>query len=710
MPVGANAPATPGPRVVVLFDTAGFLRSLPLTGAAARTLHLNRHLPAAGCPTTVLLCDLNPKSRPTNAWPVPVRYLRYEQVYGRTDALAELAPDVLVMSNTQLVVRYGRTLADTVGAALVYEMHDDEAAVIASIGGLAADVDAAAQMQAAAAALADGVIAFTDRDAALARGLRARAVHVVPCGVDPGPPPERARQRPGRVVFVGNLYYEPNMRAVRYLRRGLAPALASAGGVIDVFGRYPRTLRGEPNERVRLRGPVGDLRAALATATVGVAPLDSGGGMKCKVLEYMAAGLPIVATPEALVGLADPQEFALVSTAEAMTDLPALVTALLDDALLRRRLGKRGRFVAEHTYSWAAMAQRARHAYAAIRAHAEDDRPAVAPAAEVIELAGRPSYWLREWRTRQEGTDVVDPTAGARPSVVDQLAHDIDCARLAAESALDTPFDADGLTGFGGRSVVFFAPHAVLKVYTHRWSDRLRRELAGLKLAGGLAGMRVPVVLGHDDVAGALAWVALTRLEGTMATQARWAGAQATELIGRLAARLHSAPAAALTGLPDYRRNVRDLPTEYPAAFLAGTRLEQALTGARRRSRQECVRGFVHGDFSSRNILLTEDHAPGVIDFEGCGAGCVYDDLATLYTKEVLLGERDGAALLAGYADELTALGGPHAGLDEGHLYVHIASYARWVLQWAPATDPEFTARVIGLAPGILARLDGAAG
>ncbi|MGB6164966.1 MAG: hypothetical protein WBF75_20845, partial [Pseudonocardiaceae bacterium] len=120
-------------RVVVVFDTAGFLGSLPLSGAAARTVHLNGHLHALGCPTTVLLCDLNPRSRATSNWPLPVRYLPYEALYERTEPLftqvQDLAPAVLVMSSTQLVVRYGRALAEASGARLVYEMHDDEGAV-----------------------------------------------------------------------------------------------------------------------------------------------------------------------------------------------------------------------------------------------------------------------------------------------------------------------------------------------------------------------------------------------------------------------------------------------------------------------------------------------------------------------------------------------------------------------------------------------------
>jgi aminoglycoside phosphotransferase (APT) family kinase protein/glycosyltransferase involved in cell wall biosynthesis len=726
-PAGAGAPAVAGPRVVVVFDTAGFQRSMPLTGAAARTVRLNQHLVAAGCATTVLLCDLNPQSRPTTAWPLPVRYLSYEQVYRPTDTLAahvaDLAPDVLVMSTTPLVVRYGRPLADAVGAALVYEMHDDEAGVIRSLGGTAEDVDVAARMQAAAVALADGVVAFTDRDADAARQLRARTVHLVPCGVDLGPPPARIGTDTGRVAFVGNLVYEPNARAVHFLRRTLAPALPPGSG-IDVFGRYPRAVNA-PDEVVRLHGPVPDLRAALATTTVGVAPLDSGGGMKCKVLEYLAAGLPVVATPEALVGLDTPEEFALVSTDPAMADVPDLVTRLLRDQVLRHRLGGHARRHAER-YSWPMMAERARDAYAAIYQRAvTDTRPTPVVGRELIELATRPPYWLHEWRTRQTtqapmtnariGTGIGTATSTAtsmtsdlgtktrrRTSVVDELSAEIDCARLAAESALNITFDSDALVGFAGRSSVFLAEGAVLKVFTHRAAERLHRELAGLRLCAGMAGARVPVVLGHDDVAGSLAWLCTTYLAGTAATSPEWVGQASTDRVGRLAARLHALPVGNATDLPSYGRNMRDLPTEYPGAYRVGTDLAKA---AEAMPKGECMRGFVHGDFSSRNILLTELDPPGVIDFEGCGVGCVYEDLATLYVKEVLLGDRDGAGLLGAYSDELLVLGGPRTGVDVAHLYVHIATYARWVLQWAPATDAAFAAQIIDLAPDILLRL-----
>lgn len=699
-------------RVAVVFDTAGFLRSLPLTGAAARTLHLNRHLHALGCPTTVLLCDLNPRSRSTSTWPMPVRYLPYDAVYERTEPLfaqvRELVPDVLVMSNTQLVVRYGRALAEAAGARLMYEMHDDEAALLRSIG---AEHREAALMQAAAVTAADGVVAFTHRDATHARTLGARSTHVVPCGAEPGPRPHHRHQPPGGVAFVGNLYYEPNLRAVRYLHHTLAPRLAP-DTVIDVFGRYPPGARGMV-DRVRLRGPVANLRAVLATERVGIAPLDSGGGMKLKVLDYLAAGLPVVGTPEAFVGFDAPECFALVCTTATMTDLPILVEQLLADEGLCRRLGHTGRRLVERCYSWRAMAQLARDAYGAILD--SDPHPGVARTAQLVELAGQPPYWLHEWRghghPEQEGSTVAQDTDDQQraTSVVGALAEAIDCARLAAESALDTVFADRAIVGYGGRSMVFLAPQTVLKVYTHRSSERLHREITGLTLAARAPGLRIPAVLGHDDITGSLAWMSATRLAGTQASEPAWQDTDTTALLGRAVARLHSLPADVLGELPEFTQRIRDLPTSDADAYRAGTGLAEALATVEGAHRPRCVRGIVHGDFSARNVLLTDDQPPGVIDFEGCGRGCRYEDLATLVMQDGLLGDRDIRGLLAGYTTERAELGHADPQVDRRHLLFHLAWRARWILQWAVEIDPPMAAQVSALAPRLLAGLTGKA-
>ncbi|MFC1418751.1 phosphotransferase [Streptacidiphilus cavernicola] len=690
-------------RVAVLFDTAGFQRSLPLTGAAARTRFLNRALADAGVEVTLLLCDLNPRSTPTKNWPFTVTYLPYSALYEDTAPLVEqvngLAPDVLVMSNTQLVVRYGRALADAGRAALVYEMHDDEASVTRTIGSGEWEVRQAAVLQAAAVAAADAVVAFTPRDADLAAALRARAVHVVPCGIDPGPVPDRGSERPGAAAFIGNLYYEPNARAAAFLHRRLLPALPAAGSRIEVYGRYPKALRAlGTTGSMRLHGPVPNLPAALATNAVGLAPLDSGGGMKLKVLQYMAAGLPIVGSPEAFVGLPPADGFALITADPAMRDLPSLVAALREDQGLRHKLGDSGRSLVKSQFSWDAIARTAHRAYrSACGTAALRGSPALSR--DVLALAEQPPYWLHEWR-KQEETEVNENRestggAGQHPAL-SKLASEIDCARHAAESALDTVFDAGVVVGYGGRSVVFLGKSAVLKIYTHRSAERARREIAGLGLASGLEDLRIPEIIGHDEAEGALAWVSTSRLDGVAPDNAH--DDQQTALIGRTAARLHAMPAETLTGLPEFRRNLRPLNAD---AHSVGARLSAVLADIGECQQSRCEPGFVHGDFSARNLLLHAGRPPGVIDFEGCGTGCTYEDLTNIYVQNCLIDGRDAAVALDAYAQERVRLGGTGT-VDHRHLLFHTARYFRWVLQWAAEIDAELAEQVTTLAPRVL--------
>lgn len=692
-------------RAVVLFDTAGFLQSLPLTGAAARTLELNRHLADHGVDVTLLLCDLNPRSRPAEDWPFPVHYMDFDVIYGNGDQLkanvSQLAPDVLVMSNTELTVRYGRELADAAGSALIYEMHDNEAELSRSIGGSRTRVRQAAALQTAAVRLADAVITFTERDETAAATLGATCVFVVPCGVSRNQRPVSPAEPPAAVAFVGNLFYEPNVRAVRFLRGQMRERLTNIGGWIDVYGRYPRAVRHLGIPGIRLHGPVVDLQAALSTAAVGVAPLDTGGGMKLKVLAYMAAGIPVVGTSEAFAGIPNPQTFALVSTAEAMADFPGLVTELVQDRALRRRLGEAGRQLVLNRFSWPVLAAHAAHVYRTAAYDRTSPRSTPQVSANTRQLADRQPYWLLEWLSRKEPRMHDHAAAVTHHPILAQAANEIECARQAAESSLGISFDGKAIPGYGGRSIVFFGRDAVLKIYTHRPEERARREILGLAVGRKRPGLTTPSVLGHNDVPGGLSWVAMSKLPGQPPTDP--SDRDATSLLGTLAARLHTATAQELADLPTFVRNIRPLAADAPALT---TRLATVLDETKHMQLTQCRQGLVHGDFSARNILLAPDHDPGVIDFEGCGVGCVYEDLTNTYVQNCLIDGREINAVLASYQVEYTRLGTEAAQIDSGHLLFHTALYFRWVLQWAPEVDAKLASQILTLVGPVLDALE----
>jgi len=151
------------------------------------------------------------------------------------------------------------------------------------------------------------------------------AVRVVPNGVDlAGFAYVEDRRPAARLVFAGNLGYFPNIDAAVFLVR-------------DVF------------PRVRAAVPGAELR--LAAATVAVAPLRAGSGLQNKVLEAMAVGTPVVATPHAVAGLAlGAGEEVLV--ADDAAGLAAAAVALLRDPARARAQARAARALVERRYRW----------------------------------------------------------------------------------------------------------------------------------------------------------------------------------------------------------------------------------------------------------------------------------------------------------------------------------------------------------------------
>ncbi|MBB5754888.1 glycosyltransferase family 4 protein [Prosthecomicrobium pneumaticum] len=121
-----------------------------------------------------------------------------------------------------------------------------------------------------------------------------------------GEPDARLRQDGPRLLFVGHLRYRPNIAAALFLARRLLPLLRRRlpGATLVLAGRAPHhRVRALAGPGVTLVEGPDDLGSLYAAADVAAVPLRVGGGTRIKVLEAMAAGLPVVATALAVEGL-----------------------------------------------------------------------------------------------------------------------------------------------------------------------------------------------------------------------------------------------------------------------------------------------------------------------------------------------------------------------------------------------------------------------
>lgn len=159
-----------------------------------------------------------------------------------------------------------------------------------------------------AARAADAVITHSSVEAGMLRQVMPdERVHVVTWSI-----PCRRRstdfEQRHDLAFVGNYGHAPNLAAVHRLRDRIMPRVR----VVDVGIRcllvgdnLPGALHG-PDYQGRLE----DLDGLFERIRLTVAPLDFGAGLKAKVVQSLAAGVPCVCSPVAAEGLDLPGDLA----------------------------------------------------------------------------------------------------------------------------------------------------------------------------------------------------------------------------------------------------------------------------------------------------------------------------------------------------------------------------------------------------------------
>lgn len=161
------------------------------------------------------------------------------------------------------------------------------------------------------------------------------------------------------LVFTGHMDYWPNIDAATWFADEVMPLLAarSVAPQFWIVGANPsaavRRLAERPN--IHVTGRVPEVQPYLAHAAIGVSPLRMARGIQTKVLEAMAMGRPVVASPGAFEGVrATPGTDLLVADSAAET--AQAITAILDGA--HPGLGAAARATMERTYEWSATLAR----------------------------------------------------------------------------------------------------------------------------------------------------------------------------------------------------------------------------------------------------------------------------------------------------------------------------------------------------------------
>jgi len=208
----------------------------------------------------------------------------------------------------------------------------------------------------------DYLVTLTERERRLIRLFYPYAgVELAPMGADGrvfspmyGAPEEHD------LIFVGNFWHHPNVDAIHFFCREIFPLVQRElpATRLTVVGYKSLEVLGDLGKwrNVTVTGLVPDLKSHLARSRVFINPIRLGSGMRGKLLEAMAMGLPIVSTSIGADGIdAEPGREMLI--ADRPDEFAAAVVGLLRSKEMRARVGGSGRALFKRRYDWRMIAE-----------------------------------------------------------------------------------------------------------------------------------------------------------------------------------------------------------------------------------------------------------------------------------------------------------------------------------------------------------------
>lgn len=205
----------------------------------------------------------------------------------------------------------------------------------------------------------DAVLAVIPNDKVALREAAGEPVDitVIPITVDTDEVTKVVRQ-PGadHILHIGTMYWPPNIDAVKWFIYQVYPLIRQqrADVQFDVVGARPPADLLALNDAglgVNVTGYVEDPTPYQQQAAVMIVPVRAGGGMRVKILNGLAEGIPIVSTTLGCEGIevTPGRDILLGDTPE---EFAVQVLRVLDDPALGEQLSTNGRRLAEGVYDY----------------------------------------------------------------------------------------------------------------------------------------------------------------------------------------------------------------------------------------------------------------------------------------------------------------------------------------------------------------------
>lgn len=171
------------------------------------------------------------------------------------------------------------------------------------------------------------------------------------------------------LLFTGNFRHPPNQEALTFFARQVLPKVRQyrPGTRLIVVGAEvtPQFKKSLEDTKIEFVGQVVDIRPSLYSHTVFVCPVLSGSGVRVKLLEAFASGIPVVSTTRGAEGLiSNPEK--ILELADTAEEFAKRVLKLLDNPEHARTLARQARREVEKVWNVESLTRKLEQHYRSV--------------------------------------------------------------------------------------------------------------------------------------------------------------------------------------------------------------------------------------------------------------------------------------------------------------------------------------------------------
>jgi len=334
----------------------------PKTGVTYRLYYLSKKLVTKGIYVKLFLCNRGVNSdsdlkKLFSQSGIEIHIIPQNVFYNPAqmeEIVKKARINILQFEDPVSVIRFHRVSVN-LQIPVCLEMHDVEATLIERLGFKDSDINYSKIITLEAVSLSDKTVCMTQTDKRELIDLikvDPRKISLVPNPIDLyefkyfGP-----NIKSLSVLFVGNMFYWPNQNAAKFVVQKLYPRLKRLipDSRFILVGMIPESLKKlfSKKKDAVVTGAVDGLDEILKNGTIAVCPVTEGSGMKVKILNYSAAGLPIITTR---IGASGYENIPSLIIEDNLEEYPKLVASLFENKKRMIEIGKANRKFVEENY------------------------------------------------------------------------------------------------------------------------------------------------------------------------------------------------------------------------------------------------------------------------------------------------------------------------------------------------------------------------